>query len=91
MINILVALIGSLPSLIAVVISHKSNKKNYNKATQCLLRNDIVNFYQIHKQEKKMTMYEFQAIETSYDQYHTMGGNHFVDELMEEIKTWEKV
>lgn len=61
------------------------------EATKCSLRNDILGIYQECKDKKIITLYQLQAIELSYSLYKKLKGNSFVDEIVKEVRSYEKV
>lgn len=65
--------------------------RNYNAATKCSLRNDILSFYLSHKEEKQITLYEKEAIMLSYAIYKKMRGNSFVKNIVDEINSWKVI
>lgn len=62
--------------------------KNYREATKCSLRNDILSFYLLHKEEKRISLYEKESIMLSYAIYKKLRGNSFVDRIVAEVNTW---
>lgn len=65
--------------------------KSINKGTKCSLRNDILNIYDRCKDKKQITQYQLQSIEYSYDLYKKLGGNSFVEDIMERIKEFDLI
>lgn len=65
--------------------------KLIKKALKCSLRNDILDIYDRCKENKKITHYQLQSINYSYDVYKKLKGNSFVDEILERIKDFELV
>lgn len=61
------------------------------EAIKCSLRNDILSIYDRCKDSKKITRYQLQSCHFTYTIYKKLGGNSFVDEIMEEIKDFEIV
>lgn len=59
------------------------------EATKCSLRNDILEIYDKCKNEKKITKWQLQAIQYSYEQYKKLKGNSFIDELVKKVDTFE--
>ena len=59
------------------------------EAVKCLLRNDILGIYDRCKPKKQITRYQLQSAHLSYTIYKKLGGNSFIDEIMEEIKDFE--
>ena len=59
----------------------------------CLLRSNIRKIYYSHCDEPEPTIreYERQDLEDLYAGYHTLGGNHFVDDLYQKMRAWKVV
>ena len=62
-----------------------------NNGIKCTLRNDIVEIYELCKDKKEITYYQYQTVCMSYEEYKKLKGNSFVDGLMETIKTFKVV
>lgn len=62
-------------------------------ASKCQLRSDITNIYYKHCDEAEPTLreYERKNLDELYDGYHTLKGNHFVDDLYEKMRHWKVV
>ena len=62
-------------------------------ASKCQLRSDITNIYYKHCDEEEPTLreYERKNLDELYDGYHTLKGNHFVDDLYEKMRHWKVV
>lgn len=58
---------------------------------KCSLRNDILSIYELGKKKKQITTYQLQAIMFSAELYFKLGGNSFVKEIVDKIKTWEVI
>lgn len=65
--------------------------KMHSKAMQCSLRNDILVVYTMRNKEKKIPFVEKQAINYSFETYKALGGNSFVEDLVNDINTWEVI
>lgn len=63
--------------------------KSIHRGIKCSLRNDILSIYDRCKPTKKITRYQLQSAHFTYTEYKKLGGNSFVDEIMEEIKEFE--
>lgn len=63
--------------------------KSIHRGTKCSLRNDILSIYDRCKPAKEITRYQLQSVHFTYTEYKKLGGNSFVDEIMEEIKEFE--
>ena len=61
------------------------------EAIKALLRHSILGVYDFCKTTKKITRYQLQNVHFLYAIYKKLGGNSFIDEIMEEIKEFEIV
>ena len=61
------------------------------KSTKCTLRNDILAIYDRCKESGKITHYQMQSINYSYDVYKKLKGNSFVDDIIDRIKDFDLV
>ena len=61
------------------------------EATKCGLRHSITKFYQEHFDKKQLSSYQLEDIIHLYESYQSLGGNSYVHELVDEIKTWEVI
>lgn len=65
--------------------------KTIRKSTKCTLRNDILAIYDRCKESGKITHYQMQSINYSYDVYKKLKGNSFVDDIIDRIKDFDLV
>lgn len=77
--------------LIGIIVGIVQIKKASKEATKCSLRNDILQIYEQCKDKKEITLYQFQAIEMSYELYEKLKGNSFVKDIVAEVKTYKKI
>ena len=59
------------------------------EAVKCSLRNDILAIWDKCKETGQITKYQLQGLSYSYKLYKKLGGNSFVDEIFERIKSFE--
>lgn len=64
-----------------------SEWKDYNIV---MLRHDITSVYQHYKSSAAIPQGIYQSTMELYDKYQSLGGNSYVHEIVEEMKTWEK-
>lgn len=64
-----------------------SEWKDYNII---MLRHDITSVYQHYKSSAAIPQGLYQSTMELYDKYEKLGGNSYVHEIVEEMKTWEK-
>ena len=58
---------------------------------RCQLRTDMLQVYYHHKDEKRIRQYEKENFEHNYSAYTALGGNSFIGDIHEEVRTWEVV
>lgn len=61
--------------------------KDYNIV---MLRHDITSVYQNYKSSAAIPQGIYQSTMELYDRYEDLGGNSYVHEIVEEMKTWKK-
>ena len=64
-----------------------SEWKDYNIV---MLRHDITSVYQHYKDSAAIPQGIYQSTMELYDKYSSLGGNSYVHEIVEEMKTWSK-
>ena len=62
---------------------------NIIEGVKCQLRSEMLKTYYKHKAEDHLMQYELENFYLSYKAYKALGGNSFIDEIHNEIKTWE--
>lgn len=82
-------LIAQVGIIYKVYKSQKIAYTNTLEATKCSLRNDILDIYDRCKIEKKITHYELEAIQHSSELYFKLGGNSFVKDVVERVRSFE--
>lgn len=80
-ITTLISLIGAFSTFILVTI----------EGVKCSLRNDILQIYEMCKDNKKISTYQYEAILKSAELYFKLKGNSFVKAIIEKIKDWEVI
>ncbi len=61
--------------------------KDYNIV---MLRHDITSVYEHYKSSAAMPKVIYESTMSLYDKYQALGGNSYVHEIVEEMKTWKK-
>ena len=94
--GIIAAVIGYLATIISVVGYLRKiwrSIRNERDGVTCLLRSNIRKIYYAHVDEPEPTLreYERQDLDDLYSGYHTLGGNHFVDDLYDKMRSWKVV
>lgn len=64
-----------------------SEQKDFNLV---MLRHDIVQVYEFYKAAAVIPTDVYESTLNLYDKYKGIGGNGFVEEIIEEMKKWEK-
>ena len=55
-----------------------------------MLRHDIVQVYEYYKNSAAIPTDLYESTMNLYDQYKAAGGNGFISQIVEEMKTWKK-
>ena len=76
---------GILGYLSAKVKEHKQKDTQQQKALMCLLRSSITSKYYVYKEIGSIPYYEKENIDKMHEQYKDMGGNSYVDIIVDEI------
>ena len=63
--------------------------KDVRDGQKCLLRDTMLRTYYRHREERKLRQYEYENFLYCFDAYKALGGNSFIDKIMDEIKEWE--
>lgn len=53
----------------------------------CTLRNQMLQIYRTHKDDKNITEDEYNSFKMSFDAYKALGGNSFIVKIWREIDT----
>lgn len=77
----LTSVIGTFATFILITI----------EGVKCSLRNDILQIYDLCKDEKKITTFQYEALLKSAELYFKLRGNSFVKEIVNIIKSWEVI
>ena len=77
----LIGTFGSITTFILITI----------EGVKCSLRNDILQIYDLCKDEKKITTFQYEALLKSAELYFKLRGNSFVKEIVNIIKSWEVI
>lgn len=76
---------GVLGYLSAKVKEYKQKDTQQQKALMCLLRSSITSKYYVYKEIGSIPYYEKENIDKMHEQYKDMGGNSYVDIIVDEI------
>ena len=61
------------------------------KILKCSLRNDMLDIWDKGKETKRITRYQLQSFEYSYDLYKKLKGNSFIDEIKDRLERFEVI
>ena len=94
--SLLLSIILSVTNLSLIILNifrnHKLGIKEIVEGQRCLLRSNMLHVY-YKKRELPCTIrqYELENFIMSYSAYKSLGGNHFIDKIYTEVKTWTVV
>lgn len=64
---------------------YKKRDKIQEEALKCILRSNITSKYYVYTELKEIPYYEKENINYMHEQYKSMGGNSYIDEIITEI------
>lgn len=65
--------------------------KDLREAQKCMLRSDMLHTYYKHRHEDRIRQYEKENFILEYKAYKALGGNSFIDDINEEVRSWEVI
>lgn len=80
--------IAILVGVISPVIVWTSKVANGQK---CQLRNEMLRMYYKNKDTEKIRQYEKENFVYCYEAYKALKGNSFIDDIYNEVRTWEVI
>lgn len=80
------AVIGGLGWMLKKLLSWKHEQDTIKKGLQALLRNEIIQQYNIYQEKEWIPVYALENTLSMYQEYHGLGGNGTVTKLVEELK-----
>lgn len=75
-------------TLLGCIALFYNREKARTEGIKCLLRAGIVNQYYKYYDKQCIPFYKKEAIAKEYEVYKVLGGNSFIDDMMNEINTW---
>lgn len=76
---------GVLGYLTAKVKEHKKRDTQQQLALMCLLRSTITSKYYVYSEMGEIPHYEKENIDKLHEQYKNMGGNSYVDIIVDDL------
>lgn len=77
------------------LINRKKEKQEtisiYRESMKCLLRKNMLSTYYHNKDKGTIRQYELEEFILEYNAYKALGGNSFIDEIHDEVMTWEVI
>lgn len=75
-------------TLLGCIALFYNREKARTEGIKCLLRAGIVNQYYEYYDKQCIPFYKKEAIAKEYEAYKVLGGNSFIEDMMNEINTW---
>ena len=85
----LAALIGVVVKVIGSIKKLGEDNKKLAEGNMCLLRSQMLHTYYTCKDIRKIRQYERENFERLYASYKLQGGNSFIDDIHNEIRSYE--
>lgn len=62
-----------------------------NQINLSMIRHDIVQVYEFYKEKEVMPLAVYESTMNLYDKYKAAGGNSFIDQVITEMREWERI
>ena len=76
-------------TLLGCIVLFYNREKARTEGIKCLLRAGIVNQYYEYHDKQCIPFYKKEAIAKEYEAYKALGGNSFIEDMINEINTWQ--
>ena len=83
------ALITEIGILLSVIIPVIAWIRKLSDGMRCQLRSEMLRIYYHNRDTQQIRQYEYENFIFLYEAYKALGGNSFIDRIMDEVKTWE--
>ena len=67
------------------------NNHKIKKGQLCQLRSEMLRIYYGNREKKEIRQYEIENFNFLYDAYKSLGGNSFIDEIKDKVRSWDVV
>ncbi len=67
------------------------NSERASEGEKCLLRSEMLKTYYRNLEKRTIRQYELENFIKLYEAYKSMGGNSFIDEVNQEVRSWKIV
>lgn len=83
--------LGTIAAFLLTMRRVLGQVRHMGNAQKCLLRSQITEIYYKHSGavEPSMREYERKNLDDLYEGYKALGGNHYVDDIYAEMRTWK--
>lgn len=86
-----IAAASAIGGMIAGLWKARCWAKRITEGQKCMLRSEILSIYFRCAESRKIKQYQAEMVYSLYEAYKAMGGNSFIENVMEEIKEFEVV
>ena len=89
-----VVIAGAITSVAAAAGVIQKVAKKFNaviEGIRCQLRTEMLRIYYRHRDDKIIRQYEKENFEHNFNAYTALGGNSFIGDVHDEVKTWKVV
>lgn len=83
--------IGAIGGVFGFMFKIWQEQKKSKAGQLCLLRQEMLKIYYKHRDDKTIRQYEAENFVMMYQAYKARGGNSFIDEVYENVTSWELV
>lgn len=87
----ILALIGEILTLVAVITPVFVNMIKISNGTRCQLRSEMLRIYYHNRESGTIRQYELENFIMLYEAYKALKGNSFIDKIYKEVLSWEVI
>lgn len=89
--SVIVALIGEVSALVAVIVPVLASIRKIKDGMKCQLRSEMLSIYYRHVDNKEIRQYEFENFVELYEAYIALKGNSFIKKIYDEVTKWRVI
>lgn len=87
----IIGTLTAIGSVLGFMFKIWQEQKKSKAGQLCLLRQEMLKIYYKHRDDKTIRQYEAENFVMMYQAYKARGGNSFIDEVYDNVTSWELV
>ena len=83
--------LAEIIAIIAAMTPVWVNNHKIKKGQLCQLRSEMLRIYYGNREKKEIRQYEIENFNLLYEAYKSLGGNSFIDEIKDKVRSWDVI